>query len=255
MKATVLLLIALLFCLGLVVLPAVGCSSPGGNAPEGMGKANDTAAEEVLPEQVSETVTLPAPVCDSNFSLEESLFQRVSMRSFSDEPLALQHAAQLLWAAQGVGVDGVSGASRTAPSAGATHPMQIYFVAGDVGELEPGVYRYNFKEHSLTTVADGDIRGSLAAAALQQSFVAAAPACIVLAADYERTTGRYGERGLRYVHMEVGHITQNISLQCISLGMGSVAVGAFNDARVQELLEIDASPLMIIPIGHPPTAP
>ncbi len=163
--------------------------------------------------------------------------------------MELEQAAQLLWAAQGTGVDGVTGASRTAPSAGATHPMEIYLIAGRVNGLEPGVYRYRYDEHSLEKTASGDLREGLAAAALSQQFIASAPASIVLAADYDRTTSRYGDRGIRYVHMEVGHITQNISLQCESLDLGGVAVGAFDDEKVKELLMLEEEPLMIFPIG------
>jgi SagB-type dehydrogenase family enzyme len=103
--------------------------------------------------------------------------------------------------------------------------------------------------HSLVKTASEDRRERLAAAALNQNFVAGAPVSIVLAADYSRTTARYGERGLRYIHMEVGHSTQNIYLQCGSLGLGAVAVGAFADKNVKALLEIEEEPLMIIPVG------
>ncbi|MEW6622143.1 MAG: SagB/ThcOx family dehydrogenase [Bacillota bacterium] len=197
-----------------------------------------------------EKIKLPPSALESDYSLEKAIFERISRRSFSERPLALEQVAQLLWAAQGTGVDGVTGASRTAPSAGATYPIEIYVVAGGVDGLEPGVYRYDYVDHSIVKVTPGDRREKLAAAALNQHFVVSAPASIVLAADYGRTTSRYGERGIRYVHMEVGHIAQNIYLQCGSLNLGAVAVGAFHDERVKLLLEIEEEPLMIIPVGE-----
>lgn len=197
-------------------------------------------------EKQLEEIKLPPPVLESSHSLEKAIFKRVSRRSFSKKPLAQAQVAQLLWAAQGKNADG---ASRTAPSAGATYPIEIYLVAGKVEGLEPGIYHYKYAEHSLVKIATKDFRENLAAAALNQHFVAEAPASIVLAANYARTTSRYGERGVRYVHMEVGHITQNIYLQCESLNLGTVAVGAFNDKKVKLLLEIKEEPLMIVPLG------
>lgn len=227
-------LISLPMCLLLaLVLPA--CSTPAEELPEAVGG--------------DKVVSLPPLQLTGGTSVEEALYSRVSRRNFTGEPVSLDKAAQVLWAAQGKGVDGVTGASRTAPSAGATHPMEIYLVAGRVEGLKPGVYRYDYLEHSLILTAAEDLREGLAAAALNQRFIAEAPAGILLAADYSRTTARYGERGVRYVHMEVGHITQNIYLQCESLGLGAVAVGAFADEGVRDVSGIKESPLMIIPFG------
>lgn len=196
-------------------------------------------------------IKLPPPILESECSLEETIYSRVSRRSFSGEALTLQQIAQLLWAAQGKGVDGVTGASRTAPSAGATHPIEIYLAVGNVESIEPGLYRYHFAEHNLEILSDNDIRADLARAALNQQCIADAPVSIILAAEYQRTTLRYGDRGIRYVHMEIGHITQNIYLQCESLGLGTVAIGAFTDQDVKSLLGVAEEPLMIMPVGKP----
>lgn len=227
----------LLLILGLVLLFSA-CSAPRGDARD---IVNNLQQDEIM---------LPPPVIESDYSLERAIYERLSHRSFAKEPLTLKQVGQLLWAAQGTGVDGVTEASRTAPSAGATHPLEIYLAAGDVDGLDPGVYRYHYGRHSLVKTAAEDRREGLAAAALRQNFVADAAVSIVLAVDYDRTTARYGERGLRYVHMEVGHSTQNIYLQCSSLGLGAVAVGAFDDEKVKALLKIKEEPLMIIPVGH-----
>lgn len=196
-------------------------------------------------------VILPPPAYTGETSLEAALAKRYSVRRFSDRPLPLAAMAQILWAAQGITTDAVTGATRTAPSAGATYPLEIYLVAGNVAGLPPGIYHYRPQEHSLAPLGPGEHRTALAAAALQQDFIAAAPAGIILAADYPRTTRRYGDRGQRYVHMEIGHVTQNIHLQAAALGLGSAAVGAFHDDRVKSLLKTDYAPLMIVPVGYP----
>ncbi len=230
-------LLLLFICILGVILLFPACAAPGGDAVD----SRDNSPQE--------EVKLPPPTLESDVPLEVVIYERISYRSFAKRPLTLEEVGQLLWSAQGAGVDGVTGASRTVPSAGATHPLEIYLVVGDVCGLDPGVYRYVYARHSLEKTALEDRRERLAAAALRQNFVAGAPVSVVLAADYELTTSRYGERGIRYVHMEVGHSTQNIYLQCGSLGLGAVAVGAFNDEHVKALLEIKEEPLMIIPVG------
>lgn len=186
-------------------------------------------------------------------SVEEAILRRRSRRSYTDEPLSLHDISQLVWAAQGI-TEPATG-KRAAPSAGATYPLEVYVVVGTNGVtgLADGVYRYNPVKHQLENVLKGDLRSDLADAALGQDWVREAPVNIVIAAVYERTTGRYGDRGIRYVHMEAGHVGQNLYLQAEARGLGVVVVGAFHDDQVQKLLRLpaDEKPLYIIPVGHP----
>ncbi len=196
-------------------------------------------------------IKLPDPVLKGELTLEEALEQRRSVRRYRNEPVEFEQVSRLLWAAQGVTQR--STGFRTAPSAGATYPLEVYLVAGNVNELNPGLYRYLPGEHSISRLGDTDLRQDLEAAALGQGQVGNAPAVIVIAADYSRTAQRYGERAVRYVHMETGHAGQNISLQAVSLGLGSVIVGAFEDDQVKSVLDLPANiePLYIIPVGTP----
>jgi SagB-type dehydrogenase family enzyme len=193
-------------------------------------------------------IQLPAPARSGGPPLEELLERRRSVRDFAARPLTLAAAAQLAWAAQGVTHrDGL----RTAPSAGALYPLELYIVAGAVEGLEPGIYRYLPAGHRLARVAAGDRRQPLSAAALGQAWVADAPAIFVLAAVYERTTGKYAGRGRRYVHMEAGHAAQNLFLQAGALGLSTVVVGAFDDPAVASVLHLPhgVTPLGILPVG------
>lgn len=201
-------------------------------------------------QQANEVIVLPAPVLTGQASLETALAGRRSSRSFAAQPLTLEALGQLLWAMQGPAVDARTGATRTAPSAGATHPLSLYIVVTDVVGLEDGVYYYVQREHSLQLKQAGELAAALAEAALNQTFMRDAAVNIIVAADYARTTGRYGERGRRYVYMEVGHATQNLLLQAEALGLRTVAVGAFHDDRVAELLATRRAPLMIVPTGN-----
>lgn len=198
--------------------------------------------------QSGKVFDLPQPRTDSDVSLEQCLHTRRSVRQYSDSPLKIAEIAQLLWAAQGTAS---SMGYRTAPSAGALYPLETYIVAGNVEGLSPGVYRYETKRHQLIEVAAGDRRAELAKAALGQSCIRESPACVVFAAVYERTTRKYRERGIFYVHAEVGHAAQNVSLQAVSLGLGSLVIGAFYEESVQQALDLPdrEDPLIIIPIG------
>jgi len=194
-------------------------------------------------------VTLPEPRHDSDVSIEQTLLSRRSIRSFADEPLTLQEVSQLLWAAQGI-TDSLG--RRTAPSAGALYPLEIYAVAGNVKGLTPGVYKYEPEKHQLVRVMDGDIRGELSSAALGQSSVRGGAVAFVVTAVYERTTVKYGDRGIRYVHIEVGHAAENLCLQATAMDLGAVTVGAFDDEQVATVLNLpeDEQPLYIIPVGR-----
>ena len=195
-------------------------------------------------------LSLPAPSREEG-SVADALYRRVSQRSFSDEALDLNDAATLLWAAGGLNIDGETGPTRTSPSAGGTYPLDFYLVAGNVEDLAPGIYRYDYINHDLVPVIEGDRREPLAEAALGQGFIAEAPASIVFVAHFERTTSRYGERGERYVYMDTGYAAQSVHLQTAELGLGTVAIGAFDDAEVAALLETDGAPLKIMPVGRP----
>lgn len=198
----------------------------------------------------SNILKLPKPRTKGLVSVEEAIAVRRSVREFSPTPISLEDLSQLLWAAQGV-TEPESG-GRSAPSAGATYPLEIFvFVRqGGVKEVEAGVYRYRPLDHSLIKVASEDRVRALMEAALYQEFICEAAVNIVIAARYERTTARYGGRGVRYVHIEVGHVGQNIGLEAVSLGLGSVMVGAFNDGLVKKLIDEAAEPVYIIPIGY-----
>ena len=194
-------------------------------------------------------IELPPARTDGPKSLESALQHRRSVRSFADAPISLSQAAQLMWAGQGL-TD--RRGYRTAPSAGATYPLELLVAAGNVDGLSPGLYRYLPSGHDLQKVADDDPRPALHRAALNQSAVAGAPAVFIISAVYERTMSRYGERGLRYVHMEAGHAAQNLCLQAVALGLHSVVIGAFRDSQVQEalLLEENEHPLYLISVGR-----
>lgn len=199
-------------------------------------------------------IKLPKPRIGGGISLPEALNKRHSSRSFSNKALKLEEVSQILWSAGGRRLDAVTGATRTYPSAGATYPLEIYLVVGKNGAegLEEGVYLYLWDENALEKTSGIDVRRDLARACLGQSFIAEAPISVALAAEYIRTTGHYGQRGVQYVHMEAGNVTQNLHLVAEEFGLGTVIVGAFSDAAVKKVLGLPESlePLAVMPMGY-----
>ncbi len=190
-------------------------------------------------------ISLPAARLQGEMSLEEAILKRRSVRQFRPDFLSAEQLGQLLWATQGI--THPSGL-RTAPSAGALYPLEVYVV------LAQGLYHYEPHEHKLVRWQAGDLRPALHAVALRQDAVLQTPAVFVLTAVYERTEAKYGkQRSPRYVHMEVGHAAQNLLLQATALGLGSVPIGAFYDEGVQAALHLptDHRPLYLLPVGYP----
>lgn len=202
-----------------------------------------------MAQQQTDTITLPPPQREGRVSVEAALAARKSVREFSRQPLTLKELSQLLWGAQGLNRPG---GGRTAPSAGALYPLELLVVVGDVEKLRAGAYRYDPHGHRMMKKADGDLRAALSDAALGQDWMADAAVILVLAAVYERTRGKYGERGVRYVHMEVGHSAQNVYLQAAALGLGTTFIGAFYDDRISELLDLrrEERALGMMPVGR-----
>ncbi len=190
-------------------------------------------------------IRLPKPDFKGKLTLEETIARRRSVREFSHRPLSLEEVGQLLWAAEGI--TGPASYLRAHPSAGALHPLELYFLNAD------GIFHYEPEGHRLTQVRDGDQRADLAKAAYRQWFIADAPCVIAILAVYSRTTGKYGDRGrMRYVPMDAAHAAQNVLLQAVALSLGAVPVGAFDDQAVRGVMGTPANevPLYLIPIGR-----
>jgi len=212
---------------------------------------------EVRPE--STLIDLPVPALTGSVSVEEALQNRRSIRVYADTTLTLAEVSQLLWAAYGItqpipdGPDFLRGGFRTAPSAGALYPLELYLVARRVDGLEPGVYWYKSETHQLMATPGGDRWNGLAEAALRQPHFETAAAAIVYSAIYERNTSKYGERGReRYVCMDLGHSAENVYLEAYALGIGTCAIGAFIDLAVKQVIGMTRpeEPIYILPLGR-----
>lgn len=204
----------------------------------------------------SSVIKLPAPSLKGTMTVEESLQKRRSIRSYQSTSLSLEQVSQVLWSAYGISdsTTYTKRKMRTAPSAGATYPLEIYLMAGSVSGLEAGLYRYLPDQHAITLYSKGDIRKEVAEACLGQMMLAQAPASLVYTAVYSRITGRYGDRGAdRYLCMDIGHSAQNVYLQTTAMGLATCAAGAFNDEQLAQVIKPQGEEvvLYLLPIGVP----
>lgn len=190
---------------------------------------------------------MPEPIKDT--PLSQLLLRRKSIRRYKSDALSLSDLSRILWSTYGL----IDKRRRVVPSAGATYPIEIYVFVKNVVGLKQGIYRYDEFRNALIQLKEGDFSRELAKACLDQSWVREAPINIVIVAKYEKTTSWYGERGFRYIHYEAGHIGQNIYLASTELGLGTVAIGAFIDEGIAELLGVGKEYIIlyVFPIGKP----
>ena len=186
--------------------------------------------------------------CQHGVSIERCIRERRSVREFRDRALTEGELGQLLWAAQGVTA---ANGKRAVPSAGALYPLELYAACANVGGLTRGVYRYNSAHHELLLVAPDHQPEKLADAAFGQEWITSASAVICIAAAFERTTVKYGNRGRGYVYIEAGHAAESLMLQAVALGLVTTMVGAFGDDQVSRVLHLAPSetPLCLLRVG------
>lgn len=229
-KKIPLLILTILICFYLIVIPGKLSKEP----------------KITLQSKFSAEIKLPNPTYISNSSIEEVLKKRRSARLYKDEAITLQHVAQLLWASQDITS---KNGFRTTPSAGALYPLEVYLVSGNIDKLPSGIYHYLPSKHVLKKLKDDDVRVQLAKAAFRQDAIELGAVALVIAAEFSRTTNKYGDKGKKFVFMEAGHAAQNIYLQSVSLNLGTVSIGAFDENQVKAILDIKEEPLYILPIG------
>lgn len=192
---------------------------------------------------------LSEPVKKGDISLEEAISSRRSVRAYREEKIREKDISQLLWAAQGI-TDETTG-FRTAPSAGALYPLEIYVAVSMVDGIEAGLYKYNPSSHSLIFKKKGDIREDIYNVSLRQDSIKNAAAVIIYCAVFEKTAYRYGDRAAQYVYIETGHSAQNVYLQAAALNLGTVAIGAFDNDGIKKALDLplQEEPVYLMPIG------
>jgi len=194
------------------------------------------------------TLTLPEPDVSGSMPLSTAMRNPGYSSVLSDHQMRIDEVSQLLWAVQGITHGSVF---RAVPSAGATYPLEIFFVQMDESELEEGYYHYIPQEHQLewvnTTIDHGNIVSAFTGD--DRSAVSSVSTVYFILANYSRTTARYGDRGVQYVHLETGHAVQNFLLQLSSLGLKTRPITQFATVHIQNILNTSFVPLVALPVG------
>ncbi|MDH3346296.1 MAG: SagB/ThcOx family dehydrogenase [Kiritimatiellaceae bacterium] len=197
-------------------------------------------------------IKLGKPILKGKVSVEEAVKARRTVRNFEPGGIKPEQLSTLCWAGQGITAK--RGPYRAAPSAGALYPIFLYVALGpdSVAGLDAAIYVYQPQDHALDPVKKGDVRGPLASASLEQTWMSRAAVMFLVAADYRRITPKYGRRGIPYAHYEAGLVAENILLESVALGLGAGIVGAFQDERVikEAGLGADMEPMLLLPVGH-----
>jgi SagB-type dehydrogenase family enzyme len=220
----------------------------------------EESMEKTFPETraAGPVIDLPAPRLEGTVSVEAALQNRRSIRAYLEKPLTLAEVSQLLWSAYGITKtfenmpSFVRGGFRTAPSAGARYPLEIYLVSFNVMDLPAGIYWYDSERHKLMRLVEGDKRTEVSKACFDQPQFQTASAAIVYSAVYERNTVKYGQRGRdRYVCMDLGHSAENVYLEAYALKIGTCAIGAFTDLWLKKAVGMTRAeePLYVMPLG------
>jgi len=184
-------------------------------------------------------ISLPPPTLGGGPSLWNALRERRSIREYTSLPLSLKDLSNLLWASQGITEKALAPWYRTAPSAGALHPIDTYLIINRLEGVEPGIYFFEVVDFSLTLKRAGDFSGPIAQAALNQEIAQAAAAVFVWVAVIRRSRQKYRQRAYRYIYLDCGHIAQNLYLAATALGLGCCGIAAIFDDEVNDLVGVD----------------
>lgn len=200
--------------------------------------------QKPLPE--NPLVVIDLPEADSMTALENDFTKiiksRESRRHYTDGPLSLQELSFLLSSTQGVKEVVGSGYAtrRMVPSAGARHPFETYLAVNRVVSIEAGLYRYLPLRHQLLLLeTTHQLPVLLTAAALGQQFVGKAACVFLWSCIPYRAEWRYQHLAHKNMLLDAGHLCQNLYLAAEALGLGTCAIGAYDQQTVDALLELD----------------
>ena len=199
----------------------------------------------------------------------EAIRRRRSRREFTEEPLTLEELSFLLWAAQGIDEDAtqafrewlagvmnidialIPSLLRTVPSGGACHPFETYLFVNRVSGLEPGLYRYLSVEHKLLLLhTDTGLTGKVADAVA--GWAANSAVVFAWTTIPYRTEWRYSIVSHKMIAQESGHLCQNLYLASEAIGAGACVVGAYDQAAVDAILDVDGKDefvIAVVPVG------
>ena len=185
-----------------------------------------------------------------DLSLSEAFRRRRSVRSYSPAPLSLAELSYLLWATQGVQrVTSRPATLRPVPSAGSRHPFETYLLCNRIDGLRRGLYKYASLDHKLVEVDTTDRvveRFTEAICGQPTTILTENAVTFIWVAVAYRSVWRYSERAYRFMHLDAGHVCQNLYLAVLGEGAGCCAIGGYHDDIINALLGLDGKERFVI---------
>ncbi|RJP93847.1 MAG: SagB/ThcOx family dehydrogenase [Desulfobacteraceae bacterium] len=161
--------------------------------------------------------------------------------SSSENVPGLEDLSRILYLANGLTGKARQGGAdfyfRSAPSAGALYPNEIYLVWPGGGGLAPGVFHYGVHNRSLTPLRTGNFVPAVHAFAEDEK--SGPIAVFFVSGIFFRSAWKYRKRAYRYVLMDAGHVMESLRLAVRAAGFSCRLVYAFDDAAVNHLLGFD----------------
>ena len=198
-------------------------------------------------------IDLPSPseIDEVSIDLRKVIEERKSVRTYHEKPLSLVELSWLLWCTQGIKqISDRPSTIRTVPSAGARHSFETYLIINRVNGLKPGLYRFLATKHKLLVLdLDETLVDKFSAANWSSEMLSNSAVIFIWVAISDRMTYKYGNRGFRYLHLDAGHVCQNLYLASEAIECGSCAVGGFYDDAVNALLNLDGEEKFVIYMG------
>lgn len=212
--------------------------------------------EKEVPEGV-EVIKLPDPSKDleKKNSLFDLVNSRASRRKFTGEKITLEELSYLLFVTYGVRDKRIPfRVLKTAPSAGNRHSIEITLIVLDVEDLKPGIYRYTPMDHSIYKISSAEnLIEKINKGVRKQRFVINSAVVFLLSTIPYRTEWRYKEASHKVIALDAGHIGENLYLACEALGLGTCAIGAYDQDLIDELIEVDGEEeftIYVFPVGR-----
>jgi SagB-type dehydrogenase family enzyme len=206
-----------------------------------------------------EKIELPLDLRRAEASLSKTIQARRSCRKFDTTEIDLGDLATILHLAYGESQKEAEPGNpwpfRMVPSGGALYPLELFVFVRQVQGLPPGLYHYHAISHTLRRIVDRDLTSELAQCFVQfqEETPRTASAIIAFASMFQRSTFKYGARGVRFSLIEAGHVAQNMNLVATALGLATLDIGGYFDDKIDNLIGLDGvtqSTIYMVAIGN-----
>lgn len=190
----------------------------------------------------AQDIKLNEPVKTGGISVMEAFDKRQSSSEFSDKELSIQDLSNLLWAANGINREN---GKKTAPSAQNSQDIDVYVA------LPNAVYKFDAQANNLILISEGDYRG-LAGGKKDNPLPPSILYIVADASKYKPSAYNSIEHITDMNKVDAGIVSQNISIFCSGMGLGTKPRAQMNHAELKKVLKLSDSQTLMLnhPVGY-----